>query len=402
VAQLGADTPEPTDDGEGRKHSPALRAFLKQFAVQHRLVKQALKSPGMKAMLDQVAQQQRRINEALGSPGFRAAVDHAIEQQERLRKALESPGMRAAISHAAEQQERLRKALDSPGFKAMTDQFVEQQRRINEALNSPGFRAAMDQALEQQRRIREALGPDAFREAMVRAAEAFRVWDEGERRLLDMLAPRGWVISPSSSVADLSRLVAVADDHGVEAAEAALIAELNPERCRSIIEGLYARPSFAAWRVPLDQALTAHRQGLYSLSVPIWLIALDGIFLTELGVDRVFSRVHRQDGNALRRHFESSGSARLLEALIDAIQVVAEHIPAGASPTPGELRRNAVLHGLDPDFGTEKASVRGVLLLEVLHFPAGDAYPPRQRVRKTTEEPFGRERQGHCLRPPWG
>jgi hypothetical protein len=323
MAPVGTDSLEPPDDGdEGPELPPALRAWLKQFSEQQRLVQHALSSSGMKA----------------------------------------------AIAHAAEQQERLKKALDSPGFKAMADQFVEQQRRINQALNSPGLKAAMDQAAEQQRRIREALGSDAFRGAMTRATEAFRIWDEGERRLLDMLAPRGWVISPSSSITDLGRLVVVADEEGVEAAEAALIIELNPERCRSIIEGLYARLSFAAWRVPLDQALTAHGQGLYSLSVPIWLIALDGIFLSELGVERVFSRVHRQDGKALRKHFESSGSARLLEALIEALRAVAEHIPAGASPTPGELRRNAVLHGLDPDFGTEKASVQGVLLLEVLHF----------------------------------
>ena len=58
----------------------------------------------------------------------------------------------------------------------------------------------------------------------------------------------------------------------------------------------------------------------------------------------------------------------MLDALINAIRVVAEHIPTGASPSPGELRRHAVLHGLHPDYGTEKASVQGVLLLEVLHF----------------------------------
>jgi hypothetical protein len=324
--------------------------------------------PALKALAEQAAAQQRRFNDALDSPGFRAMMEQATAQQRRLSDALDSPGFRAMMEQAAAQQRRLSDALNSPGFRAMMEQAAAHQRRLSDALNSPGVRAMMEQAAVQQRRIREALGSPALREMMARTAEAFRKWDEDERRLLDLLAPRGWVISPSSSVSDLSDLVALADNEGVDAVEAALLAELTPERCRMIVEGLYDRPSFGMWRSSLDQALTAHEQGLYALSVPIWLIAVDGIFLAELGVDRVFSRVHRKEGEPLRKQLDSGAGGRLLDGLIRVIRVVAQQIPTDGSASPGELRRHAVLHGLDPEYGTEKASVQGVLLLEVLHF----------------------------------
>jgi hypothetical protein len=262
----------------------------------------------------------------------------------------------------------------------MMEQLAEQQRRFKEAFESPGFRALMEQLAEQQRRFREAFESPALRETLERAAEAYRRWDERERRLLDLLAPRGWVISPSSSLKDLGNLAVLADEEGLDAAEAALLRELTPGRCRQIIDGLYGRPSFAAWRVALDQALTAHEQGLYALSVPVWLMALDGISQAELGVSDVFTKIQRKKGMRLKNLLHSGSQDRLLDALIRAMLFVAGHLPAGESASPGELRRHAILHGRDPAYGTEKASVQGVLLLEVLHFHLeirGDSGAPR-------------------------
>jgi hypothetical protein len=96
------------------------------------------------------------------------------------------------------------------------------------------------------------------------------------------------------------------------------------------------------------------------------LIALDGIFLAELGVSDVFTKIQRRKGKALKSYFPLGD--RLLEALIRALLFVAGHLPSGESTASGELRRHKILHGVDPSYGTEKASVQGVLLLEVLHF----------------------------------
>jgi hypothetical protein len=331
---------------------------MRDLADQQKRLREFLNSPGMQAAIRNAANQQKRVHEFLNSPGMQAAIRNAANQQKRTHEFLNSAGMQGAVHEF----------LNSPGMQAAIWNAAGQQKRAREFLNSAGMQAAISNAAAQQERIRAALDSPAMRESFERIAEAYRRWDEGERRLLDLLAPRGWAISPSSTLTDLGKLVELADEEGVDAVEAALIAELSPARCREIIEGLYERPSFAAWRAPLDQALVAHEQGLYALSVPVWLIALDGIFLVELGVDRVFSRVHRKKGRALKRLLGSGRAERLLDALVAAIRVVATHLPAGAQLTPGELRRHAIFHGLDPAYGTEKASVQGVLLLEVLHF----------------------------------
>ena len=107
---------------------------------------------------------------------------------------------------------------------------------------------------------------------------------------------------------------------------------------------------------------------MYALAVPVWLIATDGVFLAELGVEGVFTRIQRKKGIAVRAPLARARRSRLLDAFVTAILSIAGHLPRGAAPASGELRRHVILNGLDPHYGTEKASVQGILLLEVLHF----------------------------------
>jgi hypothetical protein len=162
------------------------------------------------------------------------------------------------------------------------------------------------------------------------------------------------------------------------------MAELTPDRCREIIETLCARASFAQWSGPLRDAVIAHQEGRYALAVPVWLIALDGIFLIELRTE-VFKQARKKNGGDLGR-LSPGSRERLLDALITAIQFVAEQLPSGSEPAPGELRRHAIMHGRDPAYGTERASVQGVLLLEMLHFQLEIANEAEQLNAGTRQE----------------
>ena len=141
------------------------------------------------------------------------------------------------------------------------------------------------------------------------------------------------------SLSEIHQLLRLADEEGVDAAEEALVRTLSPSRCREIVEGLYDRPSFAAWQPVLEQALAAHEQGMYAVAVPVWLIAFDGIVLAELGVDNVFTRVQKRKGLAVRAPLAQGNRARLVDALVSVIRTVAAHLAHGATPTAGELRR---------------------------------------------------------------
>ena len=255
-------------------------------------------------------------------------------------------------------------ALSNDDLRLMQRSLQESQRRLKSVARSPRISELIRQSAEAQKRLTSSPG---ITELIRQAARAFREWDESERRVLALLVPRGWLISPSTTLTETHELLAVADADGADAAEERLVTALTPARCRGIVEELYDRPSFAAWRDVFDQALAAHEQGSYSLTVPIWLLAFDGIFFSELQVDNVFTKVQRRKGSVVRSMFTEARD-RSIDALVGVILTVAEHLPHGAQPSGGALRRHVVLHGLDPSFGTAKASIQGILLLEALHF----------------------------------
>ena len=214
--------------------------------------------------------------------------------------------MRAFAEHAAQQQALVTQPFESSAMKAISELAASQQRLAKQFFDSPTWKSAI---------------------------EASRRWDEANGEILGLLAPRGWVISPSSTLADLSALIAIADAEGVEGVEAKLMAELTPDRCREIIETLApVRASLNGAALSVD-AMLAHAEGRYALTVPVWLIALDGIFLIELRSE-VFKQARKKDGGDLGR-LSPGARERLLDALITAIQFVAEQLPRGAEPAPG-------------------------------------------------------------------
>src|SRR5260370_479257 len=102
---------------------------------------------------------------------------------------------------------------------------AEMQARMRQWTSSPGVAAMVKQAAESALHMRLWL----------------REWDESERRILDHLAPRGWMISPTTSLTEVHDLLALADAEGVDAVETAIVSALTPQRCREIVEGLYER-----------------------------------------------------------------------------------------------------------------------------------------------------------------
>ena len=156
---------------------------------------------------------------------------------------MDNDEIRRIMKILADQQRRAQEALSSPGMQAFVQQVAEQQRRVQEALSSSGVHAFVQQAAEQQRRIREVLPGLAATTA--RMVAFMREWDEAERRILDLLAPRGWLISPDTSLTEIHELLRLADEEGVDAVEEELVRTLSPARCREMIESLYDRRASA-------------------------------------------------------------------------------------------------------------------------------------------------------------
>lgn len=208
-------------------------------------------------------------------------------------------------------------------------------------------------------------------QGMVKILEHARRGRAAEKEILDQLAPRGWLISPSAPAEIAVDLLIESKRRGLDRVEKLLMEELRPDVCGEMLDSLYDRTSFAQWKGTFGKALKAHAAGDFELSVPIWLLAIDGICGAELAISGIYSELQGKKGTAkLLRQLSwrtITGSADpLLLAVIQVVSGFGKSIGRGRNPVV--LNRHAVLHGLIPTIGTEKDSIQCILVLEVLHF----------------------------------
>lgn len=180
-----------------------------------------------------------------------------------------------------------------------------------------------------------------------------------------LLIERGWCLDLEVPHVDLQRMVYAIED-GEEAEVQDALIDYFRDRLDAIEAALKQRhPQRAA---VLEDAFQAHREGRYSLSVPVFLAQADG--LTFDGVQRqLFSRKR------------SKGVTGFVECLPEddmlTIYWSVFTIEADAPLTrdthklpPGfdGLNRHAVFHGTDPNYGTEVNSLRAVSVLNLASY----------------------------------
>ncbi len=199
-----------------------------------------------------------------------------------------------------------------------------------------------------------------------RTLDDARRWHEASEKVLQLLAPRGWLLSPILPATSPFDLLALYEKEGIEGVERELVDTFDPSACQEIIESLTGRESFARWAPTFRKAIGAHRKGDYELAIPIWLIAIDGICNIEfLGID--VYRFQSPTGKVARRlrNTLTAGMA-YSEPEIDAMLQV--FVGLGLKPQPAVLNRNHVLHGEVPVIGDEKDSIQCVVVLHVLYW----------------------------------
>lgn len=205
--------------------------------------------------------------------------------------------------------------------------------------------------------------------------EGLRRWHEHNARVLVLLAPRGWLLSPHLTIGVTTDLLALYDGEGIEAVDDAMLAGFDDEDCAVLLNDLCESPVFSDWRGTLSKAFEAHRRGEYELAIPIWLIAIDGVCRRELnGVDvyGLQSATGKRADEVRRQILDRMGAsaARLYEDLrdpeINALMVVFTGM--GGKGDPVVLNRNAVLHGDRPLIGDRRDSVQAIVVLDVLQW----------------------------------
>ena len=198
----------------------------------------------------------------------------------------------------------------------------------------------------------------------LRIWEEFKALEEDEQRALRVLAPRGWLISPSLVAGAPRQILAVIDTEGVDALEQRLIDLFDADRCAAILEKLNDRPAFDRLKPKFVKVIRAYADGDKDVALALLLIASDGIIREELSISDVFTAIARK--KTVVRIERELGAERHpgVHGLIKVLKTFGRQRDVTPNPV---LRRHAILHGEDPDFGSRRDVIQCILALETLH-----------------------------------
>jgi hypothetical protein len=219
---------------------------------------------------------------------------------------------------------------------------------------------------------------------LIREPEALRTYEE----FLDVLtfAMHGWFIDPHMPVSFIREAAAILRGHcdqegegGEDPSEEFQVALVQyfATRYQEIKANILR--SFSERAILLDQAFSAHENGLYSLAIPVFIAQADGAFREKRGMPLFakFRPKYNPDFAKIleslkRKDFDSHEIAwreYLPLAFYFTTQGVIpfrETVAGGVDCSKPSFSRHAIMHGLTTAYGTHENSLRYISLLGYL------------------------------------
>lgn len=189
-------------------------------------------------------------------------------------------------------------------------------------------------------------------------------WARLEKELAVRLAERGWLMLPLFDLSVLREIQSALDEKP-EDVDALLTAHYRSQVATLVAE-ICDFACCAPWLSKIESAFSAHEAGRYDLAVPVWLIIMEGVTRAIAKVQgfKLYTEVHTAEryGKRIRPLFGSNGPPDMRggDSLRVSLIKVLHHLSRSAKHrVPGVgVNRNAILHGLDPDFGIERESLQ--------------------------------------------
>lgn len=253
---------------------------------------------------------------------------------------------------------------------------------------------ALQAVFEMQKRLEEALAP--FQESIKRIQEACDlaiapalkaadlVVQIQKRRQLEKqtLLKTGWWLPPT--IMDMPAFVIDRAFDAYQSGNPRAVTQMfvsvfgmnDFEHLRGMVTGWQKNRFFHRWRKAIDQALSAHMDKKYHLSVPALLIAAEGIAKDYCVFKNVYNKSMRSRPKdkiraAMRAAQEIKDDGLLADCLISALENRiygdTDRVKKSARGFSHFLNRHAVLHGLSSTYGTKKNSLQCFMLLDVLN-----------------------------------
>lgn len=189
------------------------------------------------------------------------------------------------------------------------------------------------------------------------------IYWEANRKLLEY----GWFITPRMTIPGVRRIWELLEQDKVQDAIKGIKA-FYEEGMEAALEEAYSHPSFAERRDILDQALSAHKNGHYALSVPVFLAQAEGIAKKDFGLDYLYTKNKRRIRDATEKtggQFERVVIDSFIEYIFSRL---AQNCSDAKRLTPDVLSRHAVLHGVDIRYHTYDNSLRSYMFLDTLYY----------------------------------
>jgi hypothetical protein len=155
----------------------------------------------------------------------------------------------------------------------------------------------------------------------------------------------------------------------MESGEGVLLDFFNDTYLDARLNECYSSRDFGPWTENLKCAFEAHKRAEYILSIPVWLIAIEGLTKSKSASNpdfRVFTcRITLEQYMEEASEFLLGDIPNSSETVAEILYTMGRRIDDLEQSTV--VSRNAILHGANPDYGKRKESVQCILLLHAIH-----------------------------------
>jgi hypothetical protein len=177
---------------------------------------------------------------------------------------------------------------------------------------------------------------------------------------IDILLKEGWYIDEDMPIQDLRKIARTFEKGDIKLAEKTLLEYLK-NNIKKIREDITS--TFKDRKIPIEQALDAHCNGLYCLSIPVFLAQVDGISKEITG----YGFFDKKNGEPKTKQIYDNclDSQVIKKAYLSPLAKVTSYNISEKERCDNflGLNRHMVLHGESFDYGTEVNSYKSLSLL---------------------------------------
>jgi len=180
------------------------------------------------------------------------------------------------------------------------------------------------------------------------------------------LIPHGWIFSPSLPAFSIGEIYKQLENKDAEEVIETITEYFSNQVCKDIINSICSEPGFGTRSQIVRDALQAHCDRKYTLSVPVFLAQAGGAFIDHFE-NELYSTKKKRYLNKNNSSFRSTNI--MVESFENFVRdVLAKSYDIRRKIPEGIFARHPILHGTSTDYGTKENSIRAILLLDYVNF----------------------------------